>query len=267
VAAQNRKPPSKGGKEKDTPKVVPVTEKPQRKQSALEPGRNQKEPIAKRDEGRRNPGEASATAILKQDAGKPKAEEIPLPQTKPSKEAEVVLTKEQEEEIVNRYEAYVERMERPAKGRRMTIAAEMGLPYRAVLLAVRNGCRWRLDAKDVSRGERFVVEKSYFRLLENETSFSRIKEQIQRETGLSHWQVSRYLDLLHDGEDRLSKVPDVSAEQQSALLAEYRAYLSAPDPPEPALHTLIAERTGVTPKQAYKVLLAYRLSRFREKLG
>lgn len=36
---------------------------------------------------------------------------------------------------------------------------------------------------------------------------------------------------------------------------------------EPPLHTLIAERTGVTAKQVYKVLLAYRLCRFREKWG
>ena len=44
---------------------------------------------------------------------------------------EIVLTKDQEQEIIKRYQAFVEGMESPPKGRRKMIAAEMELPYRA----------------------------------------------------------------------------------------------------------------------------------------
>lgn len=79
--------------------------------------------------------------------------------------------------------------------------------------------------------------------------------------------VSRYLDLLHDGEKKLQNVAPVTSEQETAILKEYREYLSASGPPSSPLHPLIAERTGVLSKQVYKVLLAYRLNRFREKWG
>jgi len=193
---------------------------------------------------------------------KPEATKRSLAQTPDRAEEEIALTEEQEQEIIRRYQAYVKRMEKLLEGRRKRIASEMDLPYRAIVLAVRN---WNRKQKDLSREERFQVEKSYFRLLEKEASFAGAKEQITRETGLDEWQVSRYLDLLHDGEERLLKVPDVLPEQKTAVLAEYHSYLAASAPPALPLHTLIAERTGVTPKQVHKVLLSYRLSRFLER--
>jgi len=192
---------------------------------------------------------------------------VPLAQPLDMGKGEIVLTKDQEQEIIKRYQAYVEGMGRPPKGRRRTIAAEMGIPYPAIVLAIRRWNQGQSREKDLSREERFSVEKSYFRLLERETTLLRVKEQITQKTGLCQWQVSRCLDLLHDGEDRLQGVPDVSSEQGTAILSEYHAYLSAPAPPNPPLHALIAERTGVTPKQVHKVLLGYRLGLFREKLG
>jgi hypothetical protein len=119
---------------------------------------------------------------------------------------------------------------------------------------------------NLSRAERFSVEKSYFRLLEKGNTLLQLKEQIARETGLNQRHISRWLDLLHDGEDRLQKIPDVSPEQKAAILDEYHSYLSAPAPPDPPLHSLIAEKTGVTHKQVHKVLLGYRLGLLREKL-
>jgi hypothetical protein len=199
-------------------------------------------------------------------AKKLKVKKVLVPETPGMAKAEIVLTKEQEQEIMKRYQAYVEGMERPPKGRRKSIAADMGLPYHAVILAVRKWNQGQAKAEDLTRDERFLVETSYFRRLAREGSLSRIKEQITQETGLSYWQVCRYLDLLHDGEDRLREVADVSPEQRIAILAEYHAYLSAPGPPGPPLHALIAERTEVSPKQVHKVLLAYRLARLREKM-
>jgi hypothetical protein len=200
-----------------------------------------------------------------EDTRKQNVSKIPVAQTLDTAKREIVLTKDQEQEIIERYQAYVQGMERPPGGRRKRIASEMELPYHAVVLAIRRWNQNRSQGKDLSREERFLVEKSYFRCLQKESSFSWVKEQIAQETGFSQWQVSRCLDLLHDGEDRLCKVPDVSPEQRTAILAEYRAYVSAPAPPVPPLHALIAERTGTSPKQVHKVLLAYRLGRFRER--
>jgi len=121
--------------------------------------------------------------------------------------------------------------------------------------------------KELTQEERFSIEKDYFTRREGKNTFSEIKAQIVQETGLTPWVVSRYLDLLHDGEKKLRKVGPVSSGQEAVILNEYRKYLSASGPPSFPLHPLIAERTGVLPKQVYKVLLAYRLSRFREKWG
>lgn len=68
-------------------------------------------------------------------------------------------------------------------------------------------------------------KKSDFSFLEKERTLGQIKERIRRETGFSPWAVDRYLDILH---------------------------------------AWIAEKTGVNPKQVHKILVSYRLSRFRE---
>lgn len=176
--------------------------------------------------------------------------------------SEVILTEEQIKEIIERYQRYVETMERPTGGRRKTIAAEMGLPYRAVVMALRT---WnQAQEKDLSREDRFSVEKTHFSFLGKETPFDRLKERICRETGINPWLVSRYLDILHDGEDKLKEIPDVSPEQRTAILAEYNNYLAGSAPPETFLHPMIAEKIGIKAKQVHKVLLAYRLCRFRE---
>ncbi len=177
------------------------------------------------------------------------------------------LTPAQIQEIVDRYQKYVEILERPTIGRRKTIAAVMGLTYPRVVLGLRQWNQQQAQTEELSREQRFAIEKIYFACLEEDTGFLEIKARIIQETGIIPWLVSRYLDLLHDGERKLQDVPSVAAEQENAILAEYRNYLAASGPPEPPLHALIGERTGVTPKQVYKVLLAYRLGRFRKKWG
>jgi len=189
------------------------------------------------------------------------------PPTPNRKREEIELTQAQIQEIVDRYQIYVQGLERPAHGRRRTIAVTMGIPYRNVVLALKQWNQQQAQFKELTREERFSVEKAYFCYLERKNSFSEIKEQISQETGLSPWEVSRYLDILHDGEKKLRKVPNGSSDQETAVLNEYRKYLSASGPPPSPLHPLIAERTGVLPKQVYKVLLTYRLGRFREKWG
>ncbi len=189
------------------------------------------------------------------------------PPTPDRRREEVELTPAQIQEMIGRYQTYVQRLERPPKGRRKTIAAEMGLPNRTVVLALRQWNQQQAQIENLTREERFSIEKAYFSRLEQKNSFSEIKDQIVQETGLNPWVVSRYLDLLHDGEKKLQDVAPITSEQEVAVLEEYRKYLSASGPPSSPLHPLIAERTGVIPKQVYKVLLSYRLSRFREKWG
>jgi hypothetical protein len=185
----------------------------------------------------------------------------------PKTEGRTPLSPEQEEEIIRRYQGYVERLERPPKGRRKTIAADMGLPYRSVAIAVREWKRSQPLLKDVSREQRFFMEKAFFRLIEEGSSLAQIRENLVKNSGYSTWQVLRYLDLLHDGEKMLRKVPEVTQGPSEAILAGYQQYLSAPSPPEPFLHTLLAQRTGVTYQQVHKVLLTYRLQRLREIQG
>jgi hypothetical protein len=189
------------------------------------------------------------------------------PPTPDRKREEIELTQAQIQEIVDRYQIYVQGLERPLPGRRKTIAVAMGIPYRNVVLALRQWNQQQTQLEELTREERFSVEKAYFYYLERKNSFSEIKAQIVQETGLNSWVVSRYLDLLHDGEKKLRKVGPVSSEQEAVILNEYRKYLSASGPPSSPLHPLIAERIGVLPKQVYKVLLTYRLGRFREKWG
>jgi hypothetical protein len=198
-------------------------------------------------------------------SGKKESSQTPADQRPERKKPAIVLTEEQTQEIIERYQAYVQVMERPPRGRRKTIAADMALPYQAIVLTLRN---WnQAQQRDLSREDRFSVEKAYFSFLEKEKSFAQIKERICRETGLDLWSVSRYLDILHDGEDKLKEVPDVSPEQRRAILAEYENYLAGSAPPGLFLHPLIAEKIGIKAKGVHKVLLAYRLDRFRGRWG
>jgi len=56
-----------------------------------------------------------------------------------------------------------------------------------------------------------------------------------------------------------------SPEQKKAILIEYNDYLAGSAPQGPSLHSMIAEKTGIKTKQVHKILLAYRLGRFRER--
>ncbi len=91
--------------------------------------------------------------------------------------------------------------------------------------------------------------------------------EIGAKSSLSRWQILRWLDLIHDGEKLLKNVPRVTEEQEQIIINGYLDYLSAPAPPGPFLHTLLAEKSGATYKQVHKVLLHYRLNRLRDIQG
>ena len=177
---------------------------------------------------------------------------------------ERILTPQEEKEVVWRYQRYVARMERPLRGRRRTIAEEMGIPYATVADCLREWMGKQPSLQGLTREKRFRIEKDYFRFSEEGNPLAQTMAEITKETGFDPWQVARYLDLLHDGEQRLKKVPEVTDEQRQIILAGYRDYLTAPSPPGPFLHDVLKDKAGVTDKQVYKVLLAYRLSRLLE---
>jgi len=174
------------------------------------------------------------------------------------------LTEEAAKEIILRYQNYLMKLERPEKGRRKTIAAELGIPFRNVAQAIREWKRGQLAMASLTRQQRFYVEKSYFRNLRSGKTPLELAEKIAIEMEGNRWQVLRYLDLLHDGKKLLRKVDEVTPEQKEAIITGYFEYLSAPAPPEPFLHTLLAEKAGVDHKQVHKVLLDYRLDRLKE---
>jgi len=177
---------------------------------------------------------------------------------------ERILTPQEEKEVIRRYQRYVTRMERPLRGRRRTIAEEMGIPYGTVADCLREWTGKQPSLQSLTRGQRFRIEKDYFRFLEEGKTLAQTMAEIAKETAFDPWQVARYLDLLHDGEQRLKKVPQVTDDQREAILNGYGDYLAAPSPPGPFLHDVLKEKAGGTDKQVYKVLLAYRLSRLRE---
>jgi hypothetical protein len=173
------------------------------------------------------------------------------------------LPVETEKEILRRYQGYVTRLERPARGRRKTIAGEMGISFQAVALSVRKWNRQCLRLKELTREKRFLIEKLYWQNLENGKSLPDSVEEIALKIGCPPLLVYRYLDFIHEGEDRLQKIPDVSVDQKEAILAGYAAYLEGDAPPDLFLHTLLAEKAGVGYQQVHKVLLNYRLERLR----
>ena len=260
-------PPGDGHRQGLSPKCSGENTKIPRKQPNLRTGAGPTSLVLEEKEPKENEHEVTESEPQQAPQEKEKAGPKEAPPTPDRRREEIELTPAQIQEIADRYQKYVRDMERPPNGRRKTIAADMGIPSRSVVLALRQWNQQQAQIENLTREERFSIEKAYFSNLERKISFSEIKAQIVQETGLNPWVVSRYLDLLHDGEKKLQDVAPITSEQEAAVLEEYRKYLSASGPPPSPLHPLIAERTGVIPKQVYKVLLSYRLSRFREKWG
>jgi hypothetical protein len=215
-------------------------------------------------ESRGGQPEFSLRALKREIARNLGVEQIPVARVIQKITVPRALSPGEEVEIVKRYRAYVEKMERPAAGRRKTIAKEMGIPYRDVMIAVRRWKQTQKPVNDFTREERFRVEKAYFRKIREEKSLEKVFTEILEESGLDRWQVIRYLDTIHDGETRLKKDPPVSDAQEETVLAGYADYLAASSPPGPFLHTLLAEKSGATHQQVHKVLLAYRLELLKE---
>jgi hypothetical protein len=176
----------------------------------------------------------------------------------------LIIPQETQREITRRYHDYVVSLERPPKGRRKTIAADLGITFRAVAETVRDWKSEQSSVRELNREQRFRIEKAYFQALGAGRPLADLAEELAGAFGTSSFHILRYLDLIHDGIERFKKVPEATPEEREKVLSAYAEYLAAASPPEPFLHNFIAANTGVTPQTVHKTLLQYRLERLRE---
>ena len=182
---------------------------------------------------------------------------------------DVEITPELRSEIIRRYQTYVEHNERPAEGRRKTISMELGIPYTQVRNIVYEWSQAQFKQSptpELSRDLRFEIEKLYW----GEIDAQRLKlddipaEVASRMGTVNTYQVSRWLDTLHDDDARFEGVSDVSPEIEQKIVEAYKQYLMASTTPEKGLHATIAEKIGgITTRQVHKTLQKYRKQRRR----
>jgi hypothetical protein len=171
---------------------------------------------------------------------------------------------ELQEQIITQYRGYIERLERPPGGRRRAISRATGVPYQAVRKTVYD---WLMaeSAKsptpELSRLQLFQIEQCYFaELQQHRYRLSELPTQIAAQLSFATpWQVARWIDQLHDDEQRVAHRPAPTLEQEAPVIEAYRAYLKAPQPPERGLHFTLAQQLGdLSQGQVYRALLHFR---------
>jgi hypothetical protein len=177
---------------------------------------------------------------------------------------EIDLTPELKARVIEIYEGYVRRGERPADGRRKTISHMLGIPYHQVKDLV---YEWSLSqyemspTHDLSREQKFAMEKVYWdELKQKRYRFNELPERIAEQVGYAtSYQVARWLDMLYDDDRKFEKVDDPPDEIVQRIRGGYLQYLEAPKPPELGLHTTLAQQIGgITARQVHKVLHQFR---------
>lgn len=174
------------------------------------------------------------------------------------------VTPELQAQLIAQYRGYIERLERPPGGRRRAISRATGVPYEIVRQTVYN---WltaesaKSPTPELSRLQLFQIEQRYLAELEQQRyRLSELPAQIAAQLGFATpWQVARWIDQLHDDEQRLAHHPALTPEQEARVIAAYRAYLQAPQPPEHGLHFTLAQQIGgLSQSQVYRALLRFR---------
>lgn len=181
---------------------------------------------------------------------------------------EARLSSEQRSEAAELYRQMVEAHERPAGGRRKSIAASLNVPLKEVILAVRDWAR-RQEAESptprLSRQQLFEIEKRYWEEIDRgRYPLDDFPARLAEELGFANrWQVLRWIDVLHDDPHAFDNVPEPTPEARQQVVDAYRAYLDSETPPEKGLHQTIAEQLegAVKPRQVHKILQNYRHDR------
>ncbi len=183
---------------------------------------------------------------------------------------DVEVTPEMKARAIEMYSGYVARGERPPGGRRNTIGKELGIPFRQVRDIVYEWAQSQYSkspTSDLTREQRFEVEKMYWDELDKQRyRLEEIPVKIAERLGYTTaFQVSRWLDTLHDDEAKFAKAPAIPPEVEQRILDAYQQYLAAPKPPEQGLHFTIANLVGgISQRQVHMVLQRYRNRRRNE---
>jgi len=179
----------------------------------------------------------------------------------------VTVTPELEERIIEMYKGFVERSERPAGGRRRTIANAVNVPLHQVRNIVYEWSQSQYaqsPTPELSRDQLFEIEKAYWDEIERvRYRYSELPAKLAERFGYATaYQISRWLDMLHDDQSRFDNIADVSPEAERQIIEAYGRYLAAPKPPLQGLHGEIASQIdGVNGRQVHKTLQRYRYHR------
>jgi hypothetical protein len=178
------------------------------------------------------------------------------------------LVPEQKNQAAEIYKSMVETHERPVGGRRRAIAAQLNVPVKEVILAVRDWSR-KQEAESptprLSRQQLFEIEKAYWNEIETARwELDDMPSKLADALGFANrWQVLRWIDVLHDDPHAFENVPEPPDDTRQAIIEAYNQYLAADAPPEKGLHQTISDQLGgaVKPRQVHKVLQNYRHER------
>lgn len=178
------------------------------------------------------------------------------------------LNQDQRAEAAEVYRQMVETHDRPAGGRRRTIAAQLNVPVKEVILAVRDWAR-RQESESpsprLSRQQLFDIEKAYWHeMTAAEHPLDELPTVLSDKLGFANrWQVLRWIDVLHDDPRSFENVPEPDGGVRDRIVGAYVTYLQSEAPPEKGLHQTISEELSgeVKPRQVHKVLQNYRHER------
>ncbi len=178
------------------------------------------------------------------------------------------LSVDQRAEAAELYRQMVEAHDRPVGGRRRAIAAELNVPVKEVIVAVRDWAR-RQEAESpsprLSRQQLFEIERAYWNEMSAaEHPLDEFPTVLSEKLGFANrWQVLRWIDVLHDDPRAFENVAEPDTDTHDQVVAAYMAYLEAESPPEKGLHQTISEQMegAVKPRQVHKILQNYRHER------
>ncbi|MCI0339340.1 MAG: hypothetical protein L0226_17340 [Acidobacteria bacterium] len=177
---------------------------------------------------------------------------------------EVEISPELNARVIEAYQGYVNRGERPAGGRRINISQMLGIPYHQVKKIVYQWSQVQYGQSptpELSREQKFAVEKLYWdELKKRRYRLNEIPAKIAEQLGYTTpYQVSRWLDMLHDDDRKFERVDDLSPEIEKRIYEAYLQYLEVTNPPEQGLHATIAQEIGeITSRQVHKALQRFR---------
>ena len=180
---------------------------------------------------------------------------------------DVAITPEMKERIIELYKGFVERSERPAGGRRRAIAEQVSVPLHQVRNIVYEWSQSQYSQSptpQLSREQLFEIEKAYWDEIERARyRYSELPVKLAERLGyVTAYQISRWLDMLHDDQSKFENIADAPPEAERQILEAYGRYLAAPKPPENGLHGEIASQIeGVNGRQVHKILQRYRYQR------